>query len=573
MSKTTSVNPIFNENNQAPAWLNELIKKSLAGVSHFFILWNNIYDYASYGGKYLPISLLLEKLGEHRDFIIRYDIANGLRLRKGDLQEFKRLAGINEEKSQTLAKLMDKPDLPRSPVEALRALQTFLNSTKRNLIILDFADLLAPQGQKGTFQQTDDRVVSVLLRTIATEQMYRNNSHLVFLLVSNIVDIDSSLRDAIGVEAINIRKPDIEERKGYLNQWNLENFAFGTAGLNLKQIEEIKKISDMSRENFNSRYVSTKKEEILSKEYAGIMKIIEPKRGFEHVGGLAHIKSEVTDTIEAMRKGNFKIVPMGMLFMGPPGTGKTIMAEALAKESGFNMVKLGSIKEMWVGSSERNMAKFIEGIISLNPVLVFIDEIDQIIGGRVEFSGDSGVTRTIFGKLLEVMSDTTLRGKIVWVGATNRPDLLDPAMKRPGRFDVKIPFLYPDSDERLEIIKGLALFYEFDLKINQQELSDFANKLENYNGSHIEFILTRAAKLAYKDNRGSLIFQDLESAYNDYIITDDAHIVKIYTLLALMETTLKSLLPQKYQDELEKLKKEFEGKDLKREIIGFQSSK
>ena len=141
---------------------------------------------------------------------------------------------------------------------------------------------------------------------------------------------------------------------------------------------------------------------------------------------------------------------------GPAGTGKSAVAEAVAHEAGVNAVvlNLARILGQYVGNSERNLEKALQAIKSLAPTIVFIDEIDQSVsrGG----SGDSGVSNRIFKRLLEFMSDTGNRGQVLFLAATNRPDLLDAALRRPGRFDKKIPFLIPDESERAAIIQVMA---------------------------------------------------------------------------------------------------------------------
>jgi hypothetical protein len=120
---------------------------------------------------------------------------------------------------------------------------------------------------------------------------------------------------------------------------------------------------------------------------------------------------------------------------GPAGTGKTAMAEAVAKEAGINCVILNPARIFgkYVGDTERNLDRALYAILAMAPVLVFIDEIDQSVSRGA--SGDSGVSNRFFKRLMEFMSDTSHRGKVVFLAASNRPDLMDPALRRPGRFD------------------------------------------------------------------------------------------------------------------------------------------
>src|SRR5260221_582667 len=148
------------------------------------------------------------------------------------------------------------------------------------------------------------------------------------------------------------------------------------------------------------------------------------------------------------------LAPNGLLLAGPPGTGKTIIAEALALESGFNLVKMRNIQDKWIGSSERNLDLVINLLKDLHPVIVFVDEIDQAMVRRdTGQSGDSGVGARMFARILEEMSNAENRGNILWVAATNRADLIDAALLR--RFDRVIPLLTPDVHESCRIFAAM----------------------------------------------------------------------------------------------------------------------
>jgi SpoVK/Ycf46/Vps4 family AAA+-type ATPase len=140
-------------------------------------------------------------------------------------------------------------------------------------------------------------------------------------------------------------------------------------------------------------------------------------------------------------KGDLRRVPMGILLCGPSGTGKTLLVNALAKASGFNCVKIdmSRILGQYVGESEKNFKKCLLGAQSQHPVIIFVDEIDTAF--RRGDSGDSGVSRNIFSEFLQFTSNTNNRGKVIFIAATNRPDLIDPALKRAGRLTKKFRYL------------------------------------------------------------------------------------------------------------------------------------
>ena len=143
--------------------------------------------------------------------------------------------------------------------------------------------------------------------------------------------------------------------------------------------------------------------------------------------------------IALWQSGDVKALPMGYLICGPVGTGKTFMVECFAGEAGVPVVKLKNFRDKWVGSTEGNLEKIFRLLHALGRCVVFVDEADQSLGRRNAESGDSGVGGRVYGMFAEEMSNTRNRGKILWILASSRPDLIEVDLKRPGRVDVKIP--------------------------------------------------------------------------------------------------------------------------------------
>src|SRR6185436_16520604 len=157
---------------------------------------------------------------------------------------------------------------------------------------------------------------------------------------------------------------------------------------------------------------------------------------------------------DIMRRGLYSAAPMGIIFMGPPGTGKSYLAECFAQECGMLCVRFRPLRQMYVGQSERNQQKAFAAIRALAPVIVIVDESDQAEGGsRDQGSGDSGVTERMRGAAFNFWGDGSLRGKVLRIDSTNRVDLIDSAMRRSGRTDIKIPILMPDEVARRQIFE------------------------------------------------------------------------------------------------------------------------
>jgi transitional endoplasmic reticulum ATPase len=188
------------------------------------------------------------------------------------------------------------------------------------------------------------------------------------------------------------------------------------------------------------------------------------------------------------------------LLYGPPGTGKTLLAKAVAKESeaNFIQVKGPSLLSMWVGESEKGVRKIFERARQVAPCIVFFDEIDSLAGRRgMSADGGSKVTEHVLNQILAEMDGIEDNNDIVVIGATNRPDILDPAILRPGRFD-RILLVGPtDKKGRLEIFK----IHTKNMPLGKDvDINELAEKTEGYVGSDIEAVCREAAMLALRED-------------------------------------------------------------------------
>jgi SpoVK/Ycf46/Vps4 family AAA+-type ATPase len=236
---------------------------------------------------------------------------------------------------------------------------------------------------------------------------------------------------------------------------------------------------------------------------------------------------------------------MGILLCGPSGTGKTLLVNALAKASGFNCVKIdmSRILGQYVGESEKNFKKCLLGAQSQHPVIVFVDELDTAF--RRGDSGDSGVSRNIFSEFLQFTGNTNNRGKVIFIAATNRPDLIDPALKRAGRFDKKIPILLPDAGERADIFRIMVKKYGFETDI--EDFMPFAEETENYTGAEIETVVRKAYELASEDDIDDNIITAEIMSEAIMRCRPSTQQVQFMTMLAIDECDDKDLLPDKYK--------------------------
>lgn len=229
-----------------------------------------------------------------------------------------------------------------------------------------------------------------------------------------------------------------------------------------------------------------------------------PNIGWEDVGGLEKIKQELIEAIEWPLKHSESFerlgisAPKGILLYGPPGTGKTLLAKAVAKESesNFIQVKGPSLLSMWVGKSEEGIRKVFERARQVSPCIIFFDEIDALAGKRGMETGTK-VTERVLNQLLAEMDGIVDLKKVIVVAATNRPDMLDSALLRPGRFDRILLVDLPDKKSREKIIEIHTKNMPLDKSVR---ISDLVKKTEGFVGADIESLVREAAILALRKN-------------------------------------------------------------------------
>ena len=217
---------------------------------------------------------------------------------------------------------------------------------------------------------------------------------------------------------------------------------------------------------------------------------------YEDIGGLKEEVKKVREMIEIplKRPELFEKLgiapPKGVLMHGPPGTGKTLLAKAVASESDAHFIAINGpeIMSKYVGGSEENLREYFEEAEENSPSIIFIDELDAIAPKREETNGET--ERRTVAQLLTLMDGLKSRGQVVVIGATNRPDSLDPALRRPGRFDREIEIGVPDSEERQEVLeihtRNMPLADDVDL-------DKIANTTHGFVGADLESLCKEAA--------------------------------------------------------------------------------
>ncbi|NJE41679.1 CDC48 family AAA ATPase [Thermococcus sp. GR6] len=245
-----------------------------------------------------------------------------------------------------------------------------------------------------------------------------------------------------------------------------------------------------------------------------------PNVRWEDIGGLDEVKQELREAVEWPLKypKAFQRLgidpPRGVLLYGPPGTGKTLLAKAVATESEANFIGIRGpeVLSKWVGESEKRIREIFRKARQAAPTVIFIDEIDAIAPARG--SDMNRVTDRLINQLLTEMDGIEKNSGVVVIAATNRPDILDPALLRPGRFDRLILVPAPDEKARLEILKVHTRRVPLAKDVNLREL---AKKTEGYSGADLEALVREAALIAMRRAISKLPTELIEEESEEFL--------------------------------------------------------
>lgn len=266
---------------------------------------------------------------------------------------------------------------------------------------------------------------------------------------------------------------------------------------------------------------------VLSKSFdvrARVMELIEsPDIDYNMIGGLQKQIEEVIETLELPLTNPelFTDVgvepPHGILLYGPPGTGKTLIAKAVAHRAKATFIRMSGseLVQKYIGEGARLVRDVFDLAREKAPSIVFIDEIDSV-GSRRTYDGTTGsseVNRTMV-QLLAELDGFDARGEVKIVAATNRIDLLDPALLRPGRFDRIIEIPMPDAEGRKEILR----IHTRNMKLENVDLDEFVEMTSGLSGADLKAIVTEAGMFVIRRKGRAVTMQDFKDAYNKMIV-------------------------------------------------------
>jgi ATPase family associated with various cellular activities (AAA) len=444
-----------------PQWARTVADLYESNAASQFVIYGNINDRMVLPGAAaarlgaLP-DFLLGGLLSRFDVVLSYDLGNGIRIEKGP-EIFSKWPHFQESQKDWKA--------PRPAVETLtRYFRYCANLTRLNQPIVQVgciiknADLLVPALQGGL--DYDLNALASLMRDWSNESLLAGHALATFLVTENLNDLHPLIVNNPRIARVRIDLPSsgelLEAFRAIapsfpvsLSQMtgDLPAVAEQLAGTTLGALESVIKTKEHRKEQLGTADLAKLKKDLVEKDTSGLIEFIETSGTLNDLYGLEKIKAWLRQDIELWKKNDTAALPKGYLLCGPVGTGKTFLVECLAGEANVPIVKMKNFRDKWVGSSEGNLEKIFRLIHALGRCYVFIDEADQALGRREGASGDSGVGGRIYSMLAEEMGDSANRGKVIWVLASSRPDLIEVDLKRPGRVDLKIP-LFPTTTPR-----------------------------------------------------------------------------------------------------------------------------
>lgn len=452
----------------------------------------------------------------------------------------------------------------RDATQALAELGEHLARDEEPLfLILDYADHLFPSlGQAGAAGLTNELLAQVeMVHAWSHDDRIRRSRNFV-VLVSYEDAVNELLVRESGFESLAIGLPDDATRQRFLEFLldaapladtgmdtegpDIAAITRASSGLRLSDLEDLHREARARGEGITAEALRCRKKQTIQELCGGLLEIIEPLEGFEDVAGCAHAKSYF-NALKPLWRAGHPAIPQAVLLAGVPGSGKSYLIRAIAREYECPCLIMRGVREMWVGQSERNLDRILRVLDDLAPCLLWTDEIDQSLGGgRSEGgSGDSGTSDRLFGRLLEYFGDSRTRGRVLWLATTNRPDLLDVAML--DRFSIRIPFLHPTAQDRENLLPILAkqVNRALDDAVDTSGLAE-SEVLNLLSARALQEIVVWAGTLAdLESGRAGAAVEErhLLAAIQDYKPSFDAREHEMIALVALRMTSFTSLLP------------------------------
>ena len=572
-------------NSSLPNWANEMVEIFKSGSISQFLLYGNTGDWVTYRDENNDLKrlslrdFLRDVMFAPFEVVIAYDRGHGIRAIKGtDLfyAFLKSHDAYHQTNFSALTNHLDSENaLPKEPRKAIaiidrfirngliRSVQspngTLISSPMRIAVIIEYAQYLLPRSE---IAYTTAETVETLIRIQdwASDPNINSASISTCLIAENLNDVNVELVENPRLAKISVDLPTSEEVKDFVEllassigdfsevcDLDRESLSSKLEGLSYLDIQNLIERAIKNKKRLSMDFLREVKKELIEKSAAGRITFVESKRTLDDVAAHREAKKWMKEDASLMKRGKIKALPMGYVITGRIGTGKTYLVECFAGEAGVPCVELKNFRDKWVGATAGNLEAIFKILHAMGQVIVFIDEADQVAGKRDGNGGDSGVNGRIYAMLAREMADTKNRGRIFWIFATSRPDLLEVDLKRVGRLDVHIPLFAPQTEEdKKDMFRALAKKNRIELA--EDEIPAFPDTLD-IGGNEMEGILIMASRmyeLQDDDEEKKPMSYFVKQAMDSYRPMAHSARLEYMDLAAVVECTDNRFLPEKF---------------------------
>jgi len=560
-----------------PSWAEEMRDLFKSGSVSQFILHGNVLDVVpsadSADRKLLSLNAFLDAvMFKNFEVVLHYNRGSGIVATKGAedwgdwLQQ--NLGGEAAAAIREPGKALDVLDRYLLRTLHLRAIKN-AQPVQRIAVVIDFAEFVVPRGDAlylgGEFSSAIIKILgwandpAILQSNIATVLISEGLSNMSSLVTENPHSAKLKIPLPSEAEMTDFVRLLAEKQFPTLPskcEVPMDVLGRRLTGLSLVGARTVIALALNNEKTITAAWLTRMKKDMIERECNGLLEFLESPFTLDNVSGHEAVKSWLREDTQLLKKGALHALPMGYLVTGRIGTGKTFVVQCWAGELGIPCVVLKNFRDRWVGATESNLEKIFSVLRALGQAVVFVDEADQMAGKREGGDTDSGLSGRVYGMLAAAMSDTRNRGRILWVFATSRPDLLEVDLKRQGRLDVHIPLFPPQTvDEMRSLLLSIAKKYKFPLAP-----ADIANLNEGMGmgGNEIEGVLVRALRIYELQGEPRTPLQEiLTGVFRE--VRPSAHTQKLEYMdyIAVKECTDARFLPERFRnvspEELERL--------------------
>jgi hypothetical protein len=569
-----------------PGWAQEMRDLFKSGSVAQFILYGNVFDLVPAGAppkrRLLSLkSFLDEVMFITYDVVLQYDRGRGIRATRGaeDWGEWLKQAlgdqgnAITQTREPGVAmELIDRYLLRTLNLQALRGRE---GAGHKVAVVIDFSEFVVPRGDAiqlgGAFSAN---VVKVL--GWANDPAVLQSNIVTVLLVEGLHDLNELVVENPHAASLRIPLPSEEEMSDYVGaliatslpelpvhcEVPLDALGRRLTGLSRVGARTLLSLAVKNDRPITAQWLTLTKKDMIERECQGLLEFLESPFTLENLAGLDAVKAWLREDTQLLRRGILNALPMGYLITGRIGTGKTFLIQCWAGELGIPCVVLKNFRDRWVGATESNLEKIFSVLHALGQVVVFVDEADQAAGKREGGDTDGGLSGRVYAMLAKEMSETRNRGRIIWVFATSRPDLLEVDLKRQGRLDVHIPLFPPQTPAEM---RDLLLSVARKLKVPLED-ADLPVVPEGLvlGGNEIEGILVRALRIhalaadpapALKEVLGQVLTEVRPSAHTRKLEYMDLVAVKECTDARFLPDRFRRMTPEELETRIDELRR------------------